>query len=212
VISAIWTDFGGVLTPPVSVSMARFGTTLGVRPEQLRDAMRTIGDTFGTDAMAPLDTPLISEAGWSQLMELALLARHGVTVDLADYGTKWFAGQRANQPWVDWLRTARARGLFVGMLSNMVPDWEPHWRAMVPAAELFDGVVLSYEVGCRKPERAIFDLAAHRAGVPAGECVLVDDIEANCEAARAAGWRAIRFTDAAAAIAELDPATAVVTR
>jgi putative hydrolase of the HAD superfamily len=49
----------------------------------------------------------------------------------------------------------------------------------------------------------MFALAAARAGVRPAECVLVDDLEANCAGAIAAGWRAIRFEDDEQAGAEL---------
>jgi putative hydrolase of the HAD superfamily len=127
-----------------------------------------------------------------------------VHADLSDFAEKWFADRPPNEPWVRYLRTLRGRGCFVGMLSNMVPCFEPYWRAMVPPDGLFDDLVLSHEVGTRKPERTIFDLAAGRAGVPAGRCVLVDDLEPHCAAARAVGWHAVHFVTADAAAAELD--------
>ena len=52
--------------------------------------------------------------------------------------------------------------------------------------------------------REIYDLAAARIGLPAGELVFFDDSEANCEGARAAGWRAIRFTGNDQAEADLE--------
>ena len=59
-----------------------------------------------------------------------------------------------------------------------------------------------------KPERAIYELTLDRLGegVSPEECVFVDDLDVNCEAARALGMRAVRFEDAAQAKAELDSA------
>jgi len=208
---AVWTDFGGVLTPPIEVTMAAFCRPMGLEPQALRQAMYAVAAHYGTDVMAPLDTPLVSEAQWSREVEEALLADHGVTADLSDFAAKWFTDRQVNDGWLDRLRGLRAEGFRLGLLSNMVPDWDGYWRGMVPA-DLFDEVVLSFEVGHRKPEQGIFDLAAVRLGLAPRQCVLVDDLLLNCEGARAAGWQAVHFTDTADASARLDGLLAAVTR
>ncbi|HYO17422.1 MAG TPA: HAD-IA family hydrolase, partial [Dermatophilaceae bacterium] len=57
--------------------------------------------------------------------------------------------------------------------------------------EMFDAVVISGEVGMRKPEPEIFELALDRIGLPAGECVFVDDMAHNVVAAERAGLAGI---------------------
>jgi putative hydrolase of the HAD superfamily len=203
-VRAIWTDYGGVLTPPIDHTMSIFCDRVGVRPDAFLAAMRTVAEPYGTDIMAPLDTPLMTEEEWSGEMEDALRRDHDAGVDLSDFGEKWFTDRETNERWLDRLRRLRADGAFVGMLSNMVPSWDRQWRRLIPPDELFDAVVLSFEAGCRKPEQKIFDLAAERAGVAPAECVMVDDLAANCEGAVEAGWQAIHFTDTAAAIEELE--------
>jgi epoxide hydrolase-like predicted phosphatase len=66
-------------------------------------------------------------------------------------------------------------------------------RVQYPALRFFDAMVLSYEVGVAKPDRRIYDAAVVRAECSPGECLFIDDIEVNVEAARAAGMEAIRF-------------------
>ncbi|WP_037682693.1 HAD family hydrolase [Streptomyces cellulosae] len=204
-VRAVWSDFGGVVTPPTAVTMRDFCARTGAVAEQLNEAMRAVGDSYGTDPMAPLDTPLITQDEWTRQVEAVLLERFDARVDLSDFGAKWFAGRETNSAWTDWLRDIRSRGVFVGMLSNMVPAWDEHWRAMVPPEGLFDDLVMSFEVGLRKPQREIFELAAKRAGFAAEECVLVDDLEVNCEGARAAGWQAVHFVSTEGTIAALEP-------
>lgn len=201
---AVWTDFGGVLTPPVAHTMSRFCRRIGVSPDAFQKAMREVGAQFGTDPMAPLDTPLITEDQWRLRIEAVLLASSGIRVDLRDFGETWFADRETNQPWIARLHQARADGALVGMLSNMPPAWDARWRRMVPPGDLFNEVVLSFQVGHRKPERAIFDHAAKRIGVEPARCVLVDDLAANCSGAVEAGWHAIHLTGTGAAITELD--------
>ena len=54
-----------------------------------------------------------------------------------------------------------------------------------------------------KPEPGIFEAAAAHYGHPPSELLLLDDHAPNIAAARAAGWQAIQFVDAAQAEAEL---------
>ncbi|WP_312870778.1 HAD family hydrolase [Streptomyces himalayensis] len=203
---AIWTDFGGVLTPPISHTMGTFCAAQGLDPQVLQQALVKVTARYGTtDIMEPIDTPLVSEEEWLGQVSDVLAADHGVTgVRLTTLADAWFDGRETNHAWVAALRGARERGAFVGMLSNMVPTWDAHWRRMVDPAELFEDVLLSFEVGHRKPSPGMFALAAERAGVPASSCVLVDDLAHNCEGAEAAGWRAIHFTDTTAAAEQLD--------
>ena len=58
---AIWTDFGGVLTPPVEETFRLFEERYDVPTRPLKDAMAAVGRRYGTDAMGPLDIPLIDE-------------------------------------------------------------------------------------------------------------------------------------------------------
>ena len=67
----------------------------------------------------------------------------------------------------------------------------------------FSDGVFSSHVGLNKPEPAIYALAAQRFGGAPQELVFLDDHAPNVEAARAAGWQALHFSDAARAEAEL---------
>ncbi|MEX2226353.1 MAG: HAD family phosphatase [Dehalococcoidia bacterium] len=58
---------------------------------------------------------------------------------------------------------------------------------------LFDDIICSADVGMAKPEPHIYALAAKRLGLPPQECVFIDDLEANVNAAREAGMHGICF-------------------
>ncbi|MER7048027.1 HAD-IA family hydrolase [Streptomyces jumonjinensis] len=201
-VRAVWTDFGGVLTPPIQQDLETFCRRTGIPADAFRTAMAAVAEPFGGDLMAPLDTPLLSEDEWAARMNTRLAAL-GVDTDLTGFGERWFEGRETNEEWLGHLRALRDDGIFVGMLSNMPPAWDRHWRRMTPPEGLFDGLALSFQTGVRKPQRGMFEVAAGMAGVRPEECLLVDDIEANCAGAEAAGWQAIHFTDASAAAAEL---------
>ncbi len=55
----------------------------------------------------------------------------------------------------------------------------------------------------RKPDPEIYELAVTGLGVRADECLFIDDIEVNCEAAAAAGMTAVVFHDNEQAMAEI---------
>ena len=196
----IWTDFGGVLTPPIADSFSVFCIKLGLDRTELSQAMRQVAqDHCVADPLELLDRPILSEAEWISEINRYLTRKMSLTT-LAD---DWFDQRVPNESWVDVLRDLRTPTVRVGMLSNMVPAWDRHWRKMVAPDELFEHVVLSFEVGFRKPEPEMFNVAASCAGVSADRCILVDDLESNCDGARREGWKAIHFQDAAAAKSEL---------
>ena len=92
------------------------------------------------------------------------------------------------------------------LLTNNVREWEAKWRSMLPEIdEIFEVVVDSGFVDMRKPEPGIYELTLERlGGVGAADCLFVDDMEVNCEAARALGMTAVQFRDNAQARQEIE--------
>ncbi len=120
---------------------------------------------------------------------------------MADYW-RWYVGS-LDQTLVDWFASVRGRGLKAGILSNSGPgarEAERHWGF----EEMTDDLVYSHEVGLGKPDPAVYALTAARLGVEGTEIVFLDDVAANVEAARAAGWHAVLHEDTARSIAELE--------
>ncbi len=68
-----------------------------------------------------------------------------------------------------------------------------HIKATFPSLAVFQGWIASCEVGCRKPDPAIYRLAVDRCGVPAHAAVYIDDRPEMVQAGRAAGLSAVRF-------------------
>jgi putative hydrolase of the HAD superfamily len=88
----------------------------------------------------------------------------------------------------DLIRELRGRGLKTALLSN---SWGMAGYPREDFPALFDAVVISGEVGMRKPEPRIFRHTVGLLGVEPGECVFVDDIAANIAAAEALGMTGI---------------------
>jgi putative hydrolase of the HAD superfamily len=109
------------------------------------------------------------------------------------------------------MRALKDRGYRMAICTNNVREWEPLWRAKLPVDEIFAVVVDSGFVGLRKPEPEIYALTLERLGVPAHAALFVDDVELNCEAARALGMRTVWFRSTDQAIEEIESALAAGT-
>ena len=59
--------------------------------------------------------------------------------------------------------------------------------------EDFDAVVDVVQVGVRKPSPEPYLAVAEALGVPASECLFVDDLPVNCRGAEAVGMRSLVF-------------------
>ena len=106
-------------------------------------------------------------------------------------------------PTVELLGRLRDAGHRLFYLSNMPRPLATHLEQSHHFLSWFDDGVFSGRVQLSKPEPAIFVHALERFGVPAGDCIFLDDHPANVEAARALGIDAVLFSDAAQAEAEL---------
>jgi epoxide hydrolase-like predicted phosphatase len=98
-----------------------------------------------------------------------------------------------SQPMLDLVGQLRTE-YKVGLLSNTSAEYIPVLRDK-NFFEHFDNVVLSYEVGLRKPDPAIYELAAEHLNIPPQQLVFVDDMAVNVEAANKFGMRGIIFQD-----------------
>jgi putative hydrolase of the HAD superfamily len=103
-----------------------------------------------------------------------------------------FAASVPDLAMYDTIRALRGAGFSTALLSN---SWgcEEYPRADFP--DLFDTVVLSGEVGMRKPEEGIFLHTAETLGLTPQECVFIDDIEANVRAAEAVGMTGLHHRE-----------------
>jgi FMN phosphatase YigB (HAD superfamily) len=108
---------------------------------------------------------------------------------------RMFAGSRMDAAMVDLFRRLHSGGVPTGLLSNSWGGGD-YPRDLFP--EIFDAVVISGEVGMRKPEPQIFLHAAQLLGLKPQECIFIDDLEANITAAEETGFTGVLHRGAAA--------------
>jgi len=115
---------------------------------------------------------------------------------------RMFAGQTLDDSMLALFRNLKTSGVPTGLLSNS-------WGGGYPRElfeDMFNAVVISAEVGMRKPEPRIFRHVAGLLGLPPEECVFIDDIQANITAAEQVGFTGVLHTaaeDTAQQVADL---------
>jgi FMN phosphatase YigB (HAD superfamily) len=76
-------------------------------------------------------------------------------------------------------------------------------RRFAATLDRFDAYVLSYEVGCLKPDRRFYEACVKAAGTRAGSCVFIDDMAENVAGARGAGLQSLLYVETAGLVAGL---------
>ena len=201
--NAFISDFGGVLTSPLSEAFIAYQEESKVSLEDLGRALGRAAEADGEHPLFALERGEMSEREFADRLERQLPG-----FSFTRQREVYFERLVPNAPMIAFVRELRERGVRTALLTNNVREWEPLWRAKLPEVdELFELVVDSAFVGLRKPDPAIYTLTLERlGGVPPEECVFVDDLDVNCDAARALGMAAVRFENSEQAIPEVESA------
>jgi epoxide hydrolase-like predicted phosphatase len=187
-------DWGGVLTTNVFDSFRDFCVAEGLAPDAVKRLFRE--EPRARELVRGLETEALSEDEFGE--------RFGELLELEDRSRlieRMFGGVRADERMLAAVRTVRAAGFRTGLISNSMGG-ASYDRALFP--ELFDGVVISGDVGMHKPQPEIFLLGAERAGVAPDQCVFVDDLRENCEGAEAVGMTVVLHRGADTTLPELE--------
>jgi putative hydrolase of the HAD superfamily len=204
VVEGVLIDWGGVLTTGLSDSIAKWIMADRIDGDHYREIMRELVDRAyggeGENIIHGLERGEIDGAVFERDLAARLVTLDGVPPEAEGLLERMFAGFDRVDAMYDMLREVRTNGVRTCLLSNSWSNTYPRddWD------EIFDAVVISGEVGMRKPEPRIFQHALGRIGLPGGSCVFIDDIEANIVAARGLGIAGIHHRDADTTILELE--------
>ncbi len=101
------------------------------------------------------------------------------------------------------LEQLHAAGVDLTALTNWASDTFADAEMRFPLLKRFRGITVSARVGLMKPDLAIFRHHEEAFGLAPAAILFFDDNAANVDGARAAGWKAEVFTDAAALTGDL---------
>jgi epoxide hydrolase-like predicted phosphatase len=189
-------DFGGVVTTDFWAALSAFCVRRGLAPDAIARVLRDTHE--GRTALAAVESGQISQRDY----EIRLAALLGV--DSRGLLSRALADLRPRSPVLDLVRRVRPAGVRLAVLSNSWGSGEYNPYEGYDLKQMFDAVVISDQVGLRKPDPAIYALAAGEIGVPPASCIFVDDTAANLQAASDLGMAVVHFTDAETGVAEIE--------
>lgn len=202
---ALVVDWGGVLTGSVDAGLQRF---LDGEAFDLAAYSAVLGEWMGEIARVEarlnpihaLERGELSVPDFEARLASAMSARTGSHYDPEGLISRMFQHFGTAHEMYALVRRARERGIATALLSNSWGNDYPRdmWT------DMFDVVVISGEVGMRKPEPRIYDLVCERLGLQPSQCVFVDDMHYNVDAAVQLGWIGVHHRSYAETAAELE--------
>jgi putative hydrolase of the HAD superfamily len=186
-------DYGGVLTSSLFESFRWFCELEGLEPESVGRRFRN--DPACRELLIGLETGKLAEEEFElQFAEILGVSAPGLIDRL-------FAGSRPEEPMLEAVLSARRAGIRTGLVSN---SWGTRRYDRQRLSELFDGIVISGEVGIRKPAAEMYELGAQRIGVNPEACVFVDDLPFNLGPAAELGMATVHHVSSEQTIEELE--------
>jgi epoxide hydrolase-like predicted phosphatase len=192
---ALIADFGGVVSTSFHEALRGFCVREGLAPDGLERVFSLNGGAKGL--LTDLERGAVTQQKFvDHLAPLLgvdpdhLLERILTDLDLEDVAA-------------DAIEQLRRNGIRVAVLSNSwgAGPYDPY--GAYDLAARFDVVVLSHEVGLRKPEPSVFELTADRLGVDPSRCVFVDDVADYLEPARQLGMGTVHAVNPRTTVTEL---------
>ncbi len=177
-IRFVYFDMNGCLVRGINSAFSKLAEDSGSSPDSVETVFWAYNDAVcrGDKSIDDLNT--------------ALAERLGVMVDWCQY---YLEAQEA-MPGMDELVHWVSNNYRVGILTNTMPNLvQPMMeQGLIPKAP-YDAIVDSSVVHSLKPERAIYEIAAEKAGAAPHEILLIDDDRPNLVAASQLGWHTMKF-------------------
>lgn len=185
-------DYGGVLTGNVFASFDAFCADAGLPAGRITEMFRA--DTQARQLLVGMECGSIP----AEQFERGLAVMLGVEPE--GLIRRLMAGATPDTTMRTAVRAARRHGVRTALVSN---SWGTGGYDRPALTELFDAMLISGELGVRKPSRAIYRQAADAIGVPAEQCVFVDDLPHNLVPARELGMATVHHHDTPTTLARL---------
>lgn len=191
----IW-DIGGVLERTEDLTpRQQVADRLGMTVEHLSDLI------FGNTTQFRVQLGQISREEHLQYVQsqLGLPTRADLDQVLAEF----FGGDRLDTDLVNHIRELKT-SCTTAVLSNYSEILREKITKTWQIGDAFDHLIISSEVGFKKPSPEIYQIALEKTGCQPGEAVFIDDFIENIEAAQQLGLHGIHFQNVEQALNELD--------
>ncbi len=179
-------DMGGVL---LRYEPRYFLRRVGITDEA--DIELLVREVFFSKNWAQTDLGYLDEAGLEERVRPLLPERLWDVAHQMIF--HWNEPVEAVPGMADFIRESKALGLKVYLLSNVSHRIDEYWHT-IPGSELFDGRVISARLHMVKPQPEIFAHLLGKFGLSASECLFVDDMPQNAEAAVRCGLHGFAFS------------------
>ena len=201
-LKAVLWDFGGVILSSPFEAFARYEQEKGLP----RDFIRTLNATNpDTNAWARFERNEVAFDEFCDLFEAEASAL-GHTLSAREVMPLLAGAIRPEM--VEALRRCRERFKTACLTNNVVGfnDFPERARAngRDEVLSLFDAIIESSKVGCRKPDPRFYEIACDTLAIEPSEAVFLDDLGVNLKPARELGMRTIKVTEPSLALAELE--------
>jgi putative hydrolase of the HAD superfamily len=189
---ALLVDWGGVLTERLDLAVRAWAEKEGIDFEHYKQAMRRwLSPEEQLEAeinpIHAIERGEITVPDFEAKLAAQMQLLDGHPVQSAGLLARMFGSFATAHAMNALVVRARGHGIKTALLSNSWGNTYPRdgWD------DMFDTVVISGEVGLRKPEPEIFKLTCERLAVVAADCVFVDDLEINVDAAAELGMTGV---------------------
>jgi putative hydrolase of the HAD superfamily len=189
-------DFGGVVTTDFFASLGAHCERLGLPHDSFRNLVTA--NPEGRELYHLVERGELSQPNFEQkIAQLLGVQPTGLIQGL-------LADLRPEPVMAEAVARARMAGIRVGVITNSwgTAPYDPYTAYQLN--QRFDTVVISSQVGMRKPEPRIYRLAADELAVPSQRIVFVDDIAANLQPAHELGMAVIHHVNPARTVRELE--------
>lgn len=196
---ALFVDFGGVLTSNVFDAFGDYCESAGLARDAFAALLRS--DPAAARLLRDVETGNLSEAEFELRFAPMLGAGTGISIEPEGLIARLTTTLCADEPMLDMLGHVHDAGPKTAIVSNSFGygAYDGYDLEL-----LVDHVVLSGDVGVRKPSRRMYSMAAEVAGVDPARCVFVDDLPQNITGAERVGMTGIHHTHAAITIPRLE--------
>ena len=131
-------------------------------------------------------------ANAGELTSLDIWREMGFTEDPVKLEKEYLDTLELNDGVLDFLKEAKGK-YHLALISNDSSGWSHYVREKFQLNSYFDVISISGDIGIKKPDERIFRMTLEKLGIPAADCIYVDDRVKNLKAAALLGMHAIQL-------------------